>query len=69
MFPEKGDRGIGNQAAAELSQITRAVKQRLKVIRYRPHLIDGCLTNTGMTFDDCPGRRPISGVRVQLGDG
>ncbi|AJT69664.1 hypothetical protein T261_8067 [Streptomyces lydicus] len=43
---------MANLAAAELSQITRAVKQKLKMIRYRPHLIDGCLTSTGITFDD-----------------
>ncbi len=43
-------RGIGNLAAADLSQITRAVKRRLKKIQYRPDLVDGCLTGTGLTL-------------------
>ncbi|MFD9220189.1 transposase [Streptomyces sp. NPDC060064] len=45
-------RDIGNLAAVDLSQITRAVKRKLKMIQYRLHLIDGCLTGTGMTLDD-----------------
>ncbi|KAF5990522.1 transposase [Streptomyces sp. WAC00263] len=40
-------RDIGNLAAANLSQITRAVKRRLKMVQYRPRVIDGCLTGTG----------------------
>lgn len=44
-------RDTGNLAAADLSQITRAVKHRLKTIQYRPHLIDGCLAGTGLTLD------------------
>jgi hypothetical protein len=44
-------RDIGNLAAADLSQITRAVKRKLKMIQYRPHLIDGCLTGTGLALD------------------
>jgi transposase len=42
-------RDIGNLAAADLSQITRAVKRRLKKIQYRPGLVDGCLTGNGLT--------------------
>jgi len=34
-------RDIGNLAAADLGQITRAVKRRLKQIQYRPDLVDG----------------------------
>ncbi|WP_346768651.1 transposase [Streptomyces sp. DASNCL29] len=45
-------RDIGNLAAADLSQITRAVKRRLKQTQYRPDLIDGCLTGTGLIMDD-----------------
>ncbi|MDX3215102.1 transposase [Streptomyces sp. ME02-6991-2B] len=45
-------RDIGNLAAVDLSQITRVVQRKLKMIQYRPHLIDGCLTGTGMTLDD-----------------
>jgi transposase len=42
----KGD--LGNLAAADLSEITRAVKRRLKKIQYRPDLVDGCLVETGL---------------------
>ncbi|WP_306300647.1 transposase [Streptomyces sp. NRRL B-24572] len=43
-------RDIGNLAAADLGQITRAVKRRLKQIQYRPHVVDGCLTGTGLAL-------------------
>lgn len=44
-------RDIGNLAAADLGQITRAVKHRLKQIQYRPDLVDGCLAATGLIMD------------------
>ncbi|WP_411138468.1 transposase [Streptomyces sp. C10] len=44
-------RDIGNLAAADLGQITRAVKHRLKQIQHRPDLVDSCLTGTGLTMD------------------
>ncbi|MFD4023838.1 transposase [Streptomyces sp. NPDC058576] len=44
-------RDIGNLAAADLIQITRAVKRRLKRIQYRPELVDGCLMATGLTLE------------------
>nr|WP_242641177.1 transposase [Streptomyces kasugaensis] len=44
-------RDIGNLAAADLAQITRAVKHRLKQIQYRPDLVDGCLAGTGLAMD------------------
>ena len=44
-------RDIGNLAAANLGQITRAVKRRLKQIQYRPDLADGCLVGTGLIID------------------
>nr|WP_185013260.1 transposase [Streptomyces sp. AK010] len=44
-------RDIGNIAAADLGQITRAVKRRLKQIQYRPDLVDGCLAGTGLVTD------------------
>jgi transposase len=44
-------RDIGNLAAADLSQITRAVKRRLKQIQYRPDVVDGCLAGTGLVVD------------------
>ncbi|WP_369392474.1 transposase [Streptomyces sp. CG1] len=44
-------RDIGNLAAADLGQITRAVKRKLKQIQYRPDLVDGCLAGTGLILD------------------
>ncbi|MFE2853622.1 transposase [Streptomyces lavendulae] len=44
-------RDIGNLAAADLGQITRVVKRRLKQIQYRPDLVDGCLAGTGLIMD------------------
>ncbi|MFF4854641.1 transposase [Streptomyces rubiginosohelvolus] len=44
-------RDIGNLAAADLSQITRAVKRRLKRIQYRPELVAGCLTATDLMLE------------------
>ncbi len=41
-------RDLGNLAAADLAQITRAVKRRLKQIQFRPDLVDGCLAGTGL---------------------
>jgi transposase len=39
-----------NFLAANLDQLLRAVKRRLKMLQYRPSLIDGCLTQTGLTL-------------------
>jgi transposase len=44
-------REIGNLAAADLGQITRAVKRRLKRLQYRPELVDGCLAATGLMLE------------------
>ncbi|MFF7441730.1 transposase [Streptomyces sp. NPDC008122] len=44
-------RDVGNLAAADLSQITRALKRRLKQIQYRRDLLDGCLAGTGLVMD------------------
>lgn len=44
-------RDLGNLAAADLGQITRAVKRWLKQIQYRPDLVDGCLAETGLIMD------------------
>lgn len=44
-------RDIGNLAAADLGQITRSVKRRLKQIQYHPDLVDGCLAGTGLISD------------------
>ncbi|MFF4761013.1 transposase [Streptomyces sp. NPDC001292] len=53
-------RDIGNLAAADLGQITKAVKRRLKKIQYRPDLLDGCLTGTGLLPPSLPTQRPPS---------
>ncbi|MEU8882776.1 transposase [Streptomyces hydrogenans] len=42
---------LGNLAAADLGEITRAVKRRLKKIQYRPDLVDGCIAATGLSLD------------------
>ncbi|MFD4522650.1 transposase [Streptomyces sp. NPDC058470] len=47
-------RDLGNLAAADLGQITRTVKRRLKQIQYRPDVVDGCLVGTGLSIDPAP---------------
>ncbi|WP_331447372.1 transposase [Streptomyces xanthochromogenes] len=56
-------RGIGNLAAADLSQITRAVKRRLKMLQYRPEVIDGYLAGAGLSMALSPDRRCDENVR------
>ncbi|MEV7147714.1 transposase [Streptomyces sp. NPDC093084] len=66
-------RDTGNLAAADLSQITRAVKRRLKKIQYRPHVVDGCLAGTGLAFGieelENGGHRPPGGPPDQRATG
>lgn len=45
-------REAGNRAAADLAQITKAVKRRLKQIQYRPDIVDGCLAGTGLAIHE-----------------
>ncbi|MFI9329248.1 transposase [Kitasatospora sp. NPDC052868] len=45
-------RGIGNLAAANIDHLAKTVRTRLKKIQYRPHLIDGCLAQSGLDIDD-----------------
>ncbi|MFF3608829.1 hypothetical protein [Streptomyces sp. NPDC002463] len=45
--PVAGQARHGNLAAADLGQITRTVKRRLKQIQYSPDLVDGYLAGTG----------------------
>ncbi|MFE5513030.1 transposase [Streptomyces sp. NPDC056529] len=45
-------RDIGNLAAADLGQITRAVRHRLKQIQRHPDLLDSSLADTGLIMDD-----------------
>jgi hypothetical protein len=40
-----------NFAAADQADLVRIVKRNLKKIQYRPHLINGCLTATGLTIE------------------
>jgi transposase len=59
--PQKGiwaqaKRGIGNLAAASVDDLAAAVKHRLKKIRYRPRLIDACLTRAGMSLENVSSR-------------
>ncbi|GIH79823.1 endonuclease [Planobispora longispora] len=42
--------GLANLAATGLDELVRVVKRGLKKIQYRPHLIDGCLTGTGLAL-------------------
>ncbi|WP_331760182.1 hypothetical protein OG285_36600 (plasmid) [Streptomyces sp. NBC_01471] len=41
---------IGNLAAAELGQVTRAVKHKLKLLQYRAEVIDRCVADTGLSL-------------------
>jgi hypothetical protein len=43
-------RDIDNLAAAGLSQVTRAVKRKLKMLQYRPEVINGCLAGPDLTL-------------------
>ncbi|MFJ8026845.1 hypothetical protein [Streptomyces sp. NPDC096311] len=43
-------RDIDNLAAADLGQVTRAVRGKLKMLQYRPTVIAGCLAGTGLTL-------------------
>ncbi|MFF4652614.1 hypothetical protein [Streptomyces sp. NPDC001380] len=44
-------RGLGHLAAADLAQLTRIVKRRLKQIQYRPHLVDARFAETRLILD------------------
>jgi transposase len=44
-------RAMANFAAADLADLIRIIKRKLKKIQYRPHLIDGCLAGTGLTIE------------------
>jgi hypothetical protein len=42
---------MANFAAADLDGLVRIVKHKLKKIRYRPRVIDGCLAATGLRIE------------------
>jgi transposase len=44
-------RAIANFAAADLNSLVRIIKRKLKKIQYRPHLINGCLADTGLVIE------------------
>jgi hypothetical protein len=44
-------RSMASFAAAGLDGLVRIVKRKLKKIRYRPHLIDGCLAGIGLRIE------------------
>jgi transposase len=44
-------RSIVNFVATDLGGLVRIVKRRLKKIQFRPHLIDGCLAETGLIVE------------------
>ncbi|MFB9474925.1 hypothetical protein ACFFR3_35990 [Nonomuraea salmonea] len=44
-------RELANFLVADLDGLVRLVKRKLKKIQYRPHLLTGCLTQTGLTLD------------------
>ncbi|MET8290080.1 transposase [Streptomyces sp. NPDC005132] len=45
-------RGLADFAAANLDHLAQVMKRKLKKIQYRPHLIDGCLTETGLVMEE-----------------
>lgn len=44
-------RAIANFVAADLRGLIRIVKRKLKKIQFRPDLLDGCLTETGLVIE------------------
>jgi len=40
---------LANLAATSVDHLVKVAKHGLKLIRYRPHLVDGCLAETGLT--------------------
>lgn len=46
-----GQSDVGNLAAADLGQITRAVKHGLEQFQHHSDLVDSCLDGTGLTMD------------------
>ncbi|MFB4276856.1 transposase [Nonomuraea sp. MTCD27] len=44
-------RSLTHFAVTDLPGLARIIKRKLKKIQYRPHLLTGCLTQTGLTLD------------------
>ncbi|MCC3773813.1 IS630 family transposase [Streptomyces sp. UNOB3_S3] len=52
---------LANTAFTDADHLTRTLRHGLRQIQYRPDLIDGCLTETGLTItrhDPTPTRKP-----------
>lgn len=49
--PQEGIWSLAKRSMANLDHLTRIVKRKLKKIQYRPHLIDGCLAETGLIIE------------------
>ncbi|GGP13487.1 transposase [Nonomuraea glycinis] len=45
-------RSMANFVVTDLTALVRIVKRKLKKIQYRPHLIDGCLAQTGLIIEE-----------------
>ena len=50
-------RKLANTAFTDPDHLTSAVRRGLREIQYRPHLIDGCLTATGLALQPEPPRQ------------
>ncbi|GAB2806833.1 hypothetical protein GCM10027176_09810 [Actinoallomurus bryophytorum] len=46
--------GLGNLSADTVDPLAATVKSRLKRIQYRPELVEGFLTQTGLTLEPEP---------------
>lgn len=44
-------RAMANFVVADLHGLVRIIKRKLKKIQYRPHLLDGCLAQTGLVIE------------------
>ncbi|MGP4096402.1 transposase [Nonomuraea sp. KM90] len=43
-------RSLTHFTVTDLAGLARIIKRKLKKIQYRPHLLTGCLTQTGLTL-------------------
>lgn len=44
-------RSMANFVVTDLHGVVRIIKRKLKKIQYRPHLLDGCLAQTGLIIE------------------
>ncbi|WP_327106917.1 hypothetical protein [Nonomuraea glycinis] len=43
---------MANFVVTDLTTLVRIAKRKLKKIQYRPHLINGCLAQTGLIIEE-----------------